>query len=362
MRSNLLRFLKNLAAFVRWRDWGPGKVPVFCIGLFYAGLANGQTSGLFCIDVVKFLFFITLQSALGYVLNNWSDRHLDELHGKENSFRQLTHAQGVAAIGVLFFLACLSVLPFIERKNVLWLWMALMFLSYAYSMKPLRLKERGFAGLIAATLAQWPVPIMLTFAAMNRFGGWDMVIFVLALTMSGATLEVAHQRSDRMRDLSTQTKTFAARMPEGKLDRLFLSLLLLDKLAIGALLITIAMGLQPLPLMGRTVSPGIPLVTLYVLLLAYSLFETVRSLRHGCILDPYNSSVRNASNFLHETLLNFVVPISLMALASAYNPVNGAVLVIFLFWRLILGAADWKWPITVLLGRWSNIRHSRHVP
>lgn len=345
--------LDGVARFIRWRDWGPGKIPVFCIGLLYAGLANRQISTAFVLDFAMFIVFISLQSALGYAINDWGDRKLDVLHSKPNVFAHLSHAQGIMALATLLVLAFLSGLPFARRPMVLPLWMGLVFFALAYSLKPFRLKERGVWGLAVAALAQWPLPIMLTFAVLNRFGGWDMIVFTIAITISGATLEISHQRFDRARDLSTQTGTLGSRMQATKLDRTFAIALLLDEIALGAILVTITLGLAPVAIADWSLSPGLPLLGIYAILFAAALYETSQSQR-GELLDPYCSSQPSATKLLHETLPNLVVPTYLMALAMVYQPINGCLLLAFLFWRLVLGQADWRWPLRTVRNWWQK--------
>lgn len=342
------RFLNTIADFIRWRDWGPGKIPVLCMVSFYVGLANRQVSTAFIRDFVLFIVFATLHSALGYVTNDWGDRELDALHGKPNAFASLTHAQGLTALAALLILAFLSGLPFVRRPMVLPLWMGWAFFALAYSLRPLRLKERGAWGLTVSSLAQWSLPILLTFATLNGFSGWDMIVFALAITISGATLEIAHQRFDRAHDLSTQTGTLGSRMRATKLDRVFATALLLDKIALGAILITITVGLAPVAVGAWLFSPGLPLLGVYALLFVAALYETIQSRRCGELLDPYYSSQRSATKLLHETLPNLVLPTYIMTLATVYQPINGLLLLGFLFWRLVLGKADCRWPLRAL--------------
>lgn len=339
------KWLGNVAQFIRWRDWGPGKIPVLCTVSLYIGLANRQVSAVFICDFILFIAFAALHSALGYVANDWGDRELDALHGKPNAFTSLSRAQGLAALAGLLLLVLLSGLPFVRRPMVLPLWLGWAFFALAYSLRPLRLKERGAWGLTVSSLAQWALPILLAFAVLNRFGGWDMVVFVLAITISGATLEVAHQRYDRPRDLSTQTGTLGARIAATKLDRIFAMALFMDKIALGAIMAIITVELAPVPVGLWSLSPGLPLLGIYILLFAAALYETIRSQQSGELLDPYYSSRRSATKFLHETLPNLIAPTYLMALATIYYPLNGILLLAFLFWRLVLGQADWRWLV-----------------
>lgn len=354
----MTRLLNDVACFIRWRDWGPGKIPVLCTVSLYVGLANRQVSTAFTLDFVLFIVFATIHSALGYVTNDWGDRELDARHGKPNAFAALTYAQGILAWGGLMILALLSGLPFVRRPMMLPLWMGWAFFALGYSLQPLRLKERGAWGLAVSFIAQWSLPILLAFAALERFGGWDMWFFTIAFTVSGATLEIGHQRFDRARDLSTRTGTLGSRISAVKLDRLYAAALFLDKIALGAILITVTVGLAPVAVGPWSLAPGLPLLGTYAILFVAALHETIRSSRRGELLDPYYSSQRSAAKLLHETLPNLVVPIYLMVLATICQPVNGLLLLAFLFWRLILGQADWRWLLWAVRKGWQRRKRS----
>lgn len=343
-------FIKKLALFTRWSDWGPGKIPVLCMIAYYIGLTYGDLSTAFAIDVVLFVIYASLHSALGYVINNWGDRELDARHGKYNAFNQMTNVQGIAALGTLLFLAFLSGLPFVGRPWVLPLWIGWAFVAFSYSLKPLRLKERGTWGIAFAFLSQWFFSVALVFAAFNHFGGWDMIIFVVATTIGGATLIIGHQRWDRARDLSTGTGTLATRKSASQIDKMYAIVLGLDKIAVGAVIIQIAVGLTASIYDGSNML-AIPLVVMYGLLLAFSLYETYRASRQNVVLDSFYSKnfSRTASKLLHETLLNLIVPTYLILMATLYEPINGVILLLFLFWRLVLGQANWMWPLKALL-------------
>ncbi len=352
--GRMLSVLNKIANFVRWRDWGPGKIPVFCTLLAYIALANRNFSTTFVIDFILFIVFATIHSALGYVVNDWGDREIDRLHGKSNAFENLSHVQGLRALAVLLTMAFLSGLPFVQRPMVLPLWIGWAFFALAYSLKPLRLKERGAWGLGVSSLAQWTLPILLTFAAMRRFGHWDMIVFAIANTVSGATLEVAHQRYDRTRDLSTQTATFGTRTDSTKLDRLYAAALFLDKMALGAVLVTISIAIGRSGLVKEWGWLSFPLPAVYLILLPLALFEIIRSSSKGVFLDPYYSTDHSANKLLHETMPNLAVPGYLLLLLTIFQFINGILLGIFLYWRLVLGKADWRWPLRALVSRFAK--------
>ena len=346
--------LSSVADFIRWRDWGPGKIPVLCTILYYIGLTSRRLSAGFLVDVLLFIIYAASHSALGFVANDWGDRELDALHGKPNAFASLTRGQGMAAFAILLILAFLSGLPFALRPMVVPLWAGWAFFALAYSLRPLRFKERGVWGLAFSFVAQWSLPIMLAFAVLNRFGGYDMLVFVVSMTVSGATLEIAHQRWDRDRDLATQTGTLGTHASAAKLDRLYAAALVLDKLAWGAILVTFTVKIAPATIGRFALSPGLPLLAIYLVLFVAAIYETVRAAQRGELLDPYYSGHRSFSKLLHETMPNLVVPFWLIALATVYEPVNGLLLVTFLYWRLVLGQTDWRWPLRTLRDWWQK--------
>lgn len=336
-----------IGRFVRWRDWGPGKIPVFCTILSYICLTDRQFTITFTVQFVIFIAFASIHSALGYVVNDWGDRAIDRLHGKENAFEGLSTPKGLSFLFGLFFLGLCSGLPFVEKPYFALLWAAWAFFALTYSLKPIRLKERGGFGLAVSACAQWTLPVLITFAAVGNFGNMDMIVFMVASTVSGATLEIAHQRWDSVRDRKTKTKTFGARSKTQLLYRIYLIALTLDKLAIGVVIITVCLGISRLFPKLNGVIPGLPLLSIYCVLLITALCEVKKALLNRQIVDPYYLPEKNANKMLHETTLNLVTPVYLLFLMSIFQPANIFLLLGFLYWRLVMARADWKWPLKV---------------
>jgi hypothetical protein len=344
----LNHFLITTAAFLRWKDWGPSKIPIFCTILAYVGLANHDLSPRFAASFIFFLFFATVHSALGYVANNFGDQHIDKAQGKDNPFNSCSLIKSTSFLSILFSLAFLSGLPFIQRKYFVFLWGTWAFFALAYSLKPIRLKEQGKWGLAVSAIAQWTLPVMITFAAFDRFGKMDMIAFIFANTVSGATLEIAHQRWDRLRDLQTGTKTFGTQISEEKLGRLYFASLLMDKMAIGVVIVTVITGIYiTFPGVNALIA-GIPLAVAYTVLTVFAMNEMSKQKTNSQFLDPYYSQGKSANKLLHETLPNLLIPAYLLFLITLAQPVNSILLVVFLYWRIVLGHADWRWPFKAL--------------
>ncbi|HHX66408.1 MAG TPA: UbiA family prenyltransferase [Chloroflexi bacterium] len=340
--------LTFVARVTRWRDWGPGKVPVLCSIVFYILLAERALSPARLRDAALFILFAALHSAFGYMINDWGDRDLDRAHGKPNALADMRPRHSLLVLTITGGLALLSGLPFASRPWVLPLWIAWAFTAPAYSLKPLRLKERGKMGLLFSFGAQWCLPVLLAFTALGRLGTWDIALFVPAYSAGGATLEIAHQRHDRARDRSTATGTWGARASSDSVERLLHIALWLDRLGLGMVVLAIAWNL-PILQIGRWAIPtGLPPVLIYSVLLFLVIHGTQSAGEGQEVVDPYYSTERTPATLLHETLPNLVIPTYLLGVATLYQPLVGIMLCAFLAWRIILGQADWRWPLRAL--------------
>jgi 4-hydroxybenzoate polyprenyltransferase len=332
----------SIAARLRFRDWGPGKIPFLCTLAAFIGLAGGNWSRPFIVEFGLILFAAMAHSALGFVVNDFGDREIDRAQGKPNAFETLSPLGGMLFLGGLLLVSFLSGLPFVGRPYFIPCWAGWVFVALAYSLPPLRLKERGVWGLGVAAVAQWTLPVLLVFAALGRLRGWELAVFALAATVSGATLEVGHQRHDRQRDRQTKTTTLGAVIDDDRLDRLYGVMIRLDKAALGLIVLTVAFSLPRATgfLDGRTMGGLILLV--YLGFLAASLVEAARC--RARIADPYYGPAHSAGALLHQTFPNLVLPAALLLLLAVHRPLCLVLLGGFLYWRLVIGKADWGWP------------------
>lgn len=186
--------LAALGTFLRWKDWGLGKVPLLCTACVYVGFAYHEFSLAFVLKFLDALLFAAGHSAFGYVINDWGDRYTDRQRGKSNVFLGLSQRRALKAIVALVGVALLSGLPFVANPWFVPLWIAWGLVAVSFSLPPLRFKERGPWGWIVGLLAQWTLPACLAFAAFGHFGGWDTILFVILLTATGATLDLGQAR------------------------------------------------------------------------------------------------------------------------------------------------------------------------
>lgn len=342
--------LKKIGNALRWRDWGPGKLPVALSVLIYIGLSSVELPDGFEKRCILLIVAAAIHCVFGYLTNEWGDRETDSVQGKHNVFGSASQyvawivLPGILAVG----LVCLY--PFLALPMVLPLWLCWIFLSVAYSLPPLRLKGRGVLGLASSTAAQWTFPILLAFAVFGRFGGWDMISIGAALSVSGAALEIGHQRHDRIGDQRAGLGTLGATSDLPRLNAIYEAVLLMDKLAVGLVLIVFSIGIANRFPWAGYFGPLWPMFALYGVVFLLASRENYQQAR--CegekYVDPYYSNGRSANKVLHETIPNFLVPAYLMGLAVSVRYELAIVLALFLIWRIVLGRADWRWPIKTI--------------
>ena len=336
--------LKKIGNMLRWRDWGPGKLSVMFSLLMYIGLCGNKLSSRFALQCFLLTVAAAVHCAFGYLVNEWGDREVDHVQGKTNVFQSTKPLPAKLMLTGLLVLAYISLAFFFYIKMVAPLWVCWVFLAWAYSLRPIRLKEHGLWGLLASTAAQWTLPVLLAFAVFEQFGGWDMIALTVTFSISGGTLEIGHQRYDRQRDQVASAGTLGVRMRPEELNTFYKGALLLDKICVGITLLILSTGLSEVFPWSGSIGPLWPLLVLYVVVFSFSIRENIRSHRTGAFIDPYYSTDRNAHKFLHETIPNFIIPAYLIVLAATVQHIFIVLLAFFLVWRIVGGAADWKWP------------------
>jgi 4-hydroxybenzoate polyprenyltransferase len=151
------------------------------------------------------------------VLNDWTDKADDAAAGKEN--RQLHQRRIVPAI--LLFLSLLGggLFAWIWRDNVpLLVTYGMGWAAYAlYSIPPIRLKKRGFPGLISDAVGANVVPAVLSVLLVGKVGsgsvnvGWLAAVFCWSLCF-GLRGILWHQIGDLESDQRSGTQTFVMRV------------------------------------------------------------------------------------------------------------------------------------------------------
>jgi len=348
-----MKSIERWQELIRWRDWGFDKLPLFFMVAFYVALADTMEMQEFMYHFFIFVVLITTMAMYGYLVNDLGDIELDLRHGKSNAFHGMGRYRGALVVVSIVVVMILATLPFLDQAWFVPL-MLLWFLgSTFYSLPPVRLKERGWPGLVASLTAQLSLPVLITFAAFSHGADWQLMVFLAYVTCKGISLDVGHQRYDMHRDASTGTATFAVRQGYRSVTRLYGWTLRSERLLLGIVLIAMAPVLPRFWFLGMAISSILPLILIYIGLLLLTFIQG-----RGQLLDPYYEGRKDVSNLLHAVFPNFVVPFYLLLLLVLQDSTAVWLIAFFLVWTLPL-PRKLSWPIRILLGGVKTSRNQR---
>ena len=197
----------------RAEDWWVGKASLL-LGLVYL------LSIYFSIPFVTFWWYSFLSlstiigfASFGYLVNDYFDQEKDAKVGKKNFLLGKS-----ATLKTVYCLVALFILfwpwYFLPHNSGTYALIALQLCSYfIYSVPPIRLKERGFAGLIVDAMYAHAIPAVLaaytymliaaqkpSFAFFNLLFCWQFCV--------GIRNVLLHQLNDQDNDRESKTSTF----------------------------------------------------------------------------------------------------------------------------------------------------------
>lgn len=201
--------MRKLLKLLRWDDWYDSKLPLFFLAYYYLLLIHHEVQ---LQNLVLLLplggFFVSLAS-FGYMLNDYSDKFVDRISGRENVMDSLNNWQEILALVSALSIGLVVFIPFYQYK----LATITLFFSYLssvlYSTYPFRLKEKGIWGIICVSLSQRVFPILIVFAIFEHFR-LDTLIFSIISFLIGFRWILVHQLLDRNKDMQANVRTFAA--------------------------------------------------------------------------------------------------------------------------------------------------------
>ncbi len=315
--------------YIGWRNWSvlvynSAVENVFLF--FYIALRNNIGFTGFAANFFIFILFSALCTTAGYLVNDFGDRELDRSHGKANTFADDSTAKAVFIIGSVFASCIVCSLRFAGEPFFIPLFIAWLLITIAYSTKPLRLKERGTAGLFCVVTAQRVLPALLVFAAFGHGFLTDIVIFTLYIFFRGLSSDLNHQLEDFVRDRSSATATFAVGAGEKKARLLFRCSLEAEKLLLFVCLFMLCRAISGFRIFG--VSLIMPLLIFYACLYVFHLVK-IWSVQPAPDVNPFIPGRRDIFHFLHHAFPSVLFPLYLLFLLSLRDP--GYLIILFLF-------------------------------
>ena len=209
----------------RVKDWWWSKAALL-MGLVYLFAAWYHISFEEFIPLsILSLLTITGFAGMGYLFNDLFDIEKDTIAGKRNF---LAGKSGLFILA-LFLLSSLFVLVpwlFLPKSWISFVLIATQFVLFiVYSVPPVRLKERGVAGIIADALYAHGVPSVLaayTFAlaAHYLFPLTDILLLFAWQTISGIRNILLHLAEDIEADKKAGSKNFVAGLTPAKFEQI----------------------------------------------------------------------------------------------------------------------------------------------
>ncbi|MEZ5138970.1 MAG: UbiA family prenyltransferase [Acidimicrobiales bacterium] len=231
---------RRRGALVRAGNWWDHKVPPV-VGVAALALASsGRRDASALVDLLLLLASISGIAAFGHVVNDWADIEADERGGKRNVLAPLAPAQRAALVGAT---AAVGLVPWIALPAVGSARAALaveVALLLAYSLAPLRLKHRGWAGAVADAAYAYAVPFALVILL---FGGGGRVAALAGAfgLLCGLRGILWHQVGDLEADRAAGVETIAGRLGPSRTEAVVASWLLPVELGLAAALV-VALG------------------------------------------------------------------------------------------------------------------------
>jgi 4-hydroxybenzoate polyprenyltransferase len=297
--------------------------------IMYIALHDSISSPRFLLEFFSFFIFSMFSTTYGYLINDLSDRDIDRLHGKANTFENDSISKATLIVILFFILSIFFVIPFYKKDLFLLLWICWFLVSTFYSLKPIRLKERGKAGLAFAVFGQRVLPALIVFSA---FGHWDWItvlVFTVYILFRGLSSDLNHQLEDFHKDISTGTTTFAVQTGVAKGQKLLRISLEIEK---GMLLICLLV--MYLKIMDANLYESfliLPALVIYLILYMPSLFMAKKIAFEN--LNPFTCNRNSLFHFLHHTFPSVGLPIYLGILIAFQNSVFILITIFFIIYR-----------------------------
>jgi cytochrome P450 PksS len=207
-----------LRSLVRWSEWYDSKLPLNAVGMSYAVLRSEAPGRAELADMGVLFALLCLYASYGHVANDYSDLAVDRAAGKPKLLAGWRPPAALAAIVASGGGAVLLGWARFGRATAAATALAVL-LAGSYSLRPLRLKERGVLGWGAAAVAQRTLPLAIVFEALD---GWDAAAVALCVlaTWIGVRFIALHQLGDLASDVRAGVRTAATVRGEAGVERL----------------------------------------------------------------------------------------------------------------------------------------------
>lgn len=200
--------VRKLLHLTRWEEWYDSKLPLLAATAYYLALRYPLPWPDAVARYSLSIIFCALFLAYGYAVNDYSDLEIDKLAGKKKLIAEIPRIKTLVLLIALVLLGIIVLLPYYQDRKVIVAVVLCYMLGTAYSVAPIRLKERGIAGLLVSAIAQRSLPALVIAAVWDSVNIITMGWAFLGLLV-GTRYILIHQYQDMNADIKSGVYTFA---------------------------------------------------------------------------------------------------------------------------------------------------------
>ena len=207
------RLIKQFNMLGRFQEWWSYKTPILLAIMLSTTLLFQLRFSLVWESLLLILVALIIGGVYAYAVNDVSDIREDALRNKTNFFLNKGLGFRFLIFLLLISLGLVIIYFFQSHHLVVWIYMSNWLVFAMYSLKPTRLKERGFMGILFGTLGDSLLPNLFCIFVIGALFNkplpllWVLGISIWALAL-GIKYMIGHQLNDANDDIVTGTKTF----------------------------------------------------------------------------------------------------------------------------------------------------------
>jgi 4-hydroxybenzoate polyprenyltransferase len=234
----------------------PEFLPANC-GSLVMGLAWTYDSSTFnnrtlALAVLSF-FIITVVSAIGAQLNTLGDHELDSTEPRKRCLVEATNRLGTGTVKTALtteLIICVAlIVPFLllqPKLELLLLWLAALFLTFAYNVPPLRLKARSWLAMLSLTLVLSILPVTFVYLTISSQLDPLFALFLAGQSMTVYAIIIPTETRDYFSDRASNVRTLTVALGLTKATSFAMALLIAGAALMAAAFTFALVSKQPL--------------------------------------------------------------------------------------------------------------------
>ncbi|RLI76666.1 hypothetical protein DRP04_12450 [Archaeoglobales archaeon] len=213
MQRTHKEFLINLIKLLRIFEWAD-KLQLSFISAFIliSFLPNPEC---YLVQILILGIYMLFLGSYGYVANSYGDKEQDAKVGKHPEVQFFSDRE-IKAILILLAILSLSIPLYFPDLKIRLLGIITFLLVTFYSIRPVRLKERGIWGILTAALTQRPLPFLLFVFLVPVHNPFISYFLIGWLSLIGIAVILSHQLFDYENDVKAGVETWVTNIGKKK--------------------------------------------------------------------------------------------------------------------------------------------------